>query len=201
VKTTNMKETLSALAAESAGLEASPRVRRELLAELSNRRVRSGWRRTAKWGFWPAVAAACLVAGFWIGTDRDDGIKPSTVVQTQPAISPAEVPVEPATEPVVESAPSPARGFRNTPVRSAQNGYEYAAVSPWYFHSGLPSPATARVVRTEVSQATAEQFGVYADGPQVAAEILVGDDGLARAIRFLRTVRRGPTVQTSLRQE
>jgi hypothetical protein len=78
---------------------------------------------------------------------------------------------------------------------------EYAAVTPWYFHAGLPTPATARVVRMEVSAATAQQFGVYSSGKTADAEILMGDDGLARAIRFLGPVRRNPVVRASSRQE
>lgn len=196
-----MKETLRALAAETAGMEASPRVRSELLAELSSRRKRSAWRRAARWSIWPVAAAACLVAGFWIGTDRRGKVDTPPVARIRTEPVPVEAPVEPATEPAVESAARPSRVSRNVPARFEQERLEYAAASPWFFHSGLPSPATARVVRTEVSVATAEHFGVHAEGPQVEAEILVGDDGLARAIRFLRTVRRAPAVRASLRQE
>jgi hypothetical protein len=53
----------------------------------------------------------------------------------------------------------------------------------------------------EVSAATAQQFGVYVAGKTADAEILMGDDGLARAIRFLRPVRRSPVYRASSRQE
>ena len=60
------------------------------------------------------------------------------------------------------------------------------AVTPWYFYAGLPLTGSGQVVRVEVSSATAAQFGVFAGPGLVPAQVFIGDDGLARAIRFVR---------------
>lgn len=199
MKTSDMNETLRALAAETAAEEASPAVRAALFAELAKRRkpARPVWQ---VWSLrlWPAAAAAaCLVAGFWFGTDREPkrGMKPVAQVAA-PVEAPAATVELPPPAAVVEPEVRPA-------VRRASTGstVEFAAVTPWYFHAGLPAPATARVVRTQVSVATAQHFGVMPGTAVAEAEILMGDDGLARAIRFLQPVRRTAVLPPGSRQE
>lgn len=195
-----MNETLRALAAETAAEEASPTVRAALLTELAKRReeARPVWQ---IWSLrlWPAAAAAiCLAAGFWFGIDREPKRAIEQAAQVAP---PVELPAE-AVEPAA-AAPAGVDPEVRPAVRRASAGapIEFAAVTPWYFHAGLPAPATARVVRTQVSVATAQHFGVIAGGSVAEAEILMGDDGLARAIRFLQPVRRNPVLRASSRQE
>jgi hypothetical protein len=61
-------------------------------------------------------------------------------------------------------------------------------------YSNVPAPG-GYVVRMQVSRATLDSFGVTgfatAGDPSatVAADVLVGGDGLARAVRFVREVR------------
>jgi len=69
----------------------------------------------------------------------------------------------------------------------AQNDVD--ALTPWYFNEGLPEPEAGSVVRIEVLRAAADEYGVVlpeSSSPYVNAELYVGDDGLARAIRFVR---------------
>jgi hypothetical protein len=62
------------------------------------------------------------------------------------------------------------------------------AVSPWFYHAGLPAPRSAQVVRIPVAPETARKFGVVRPPASLEAEVLIGDDGLARAIRFVRDI-------------
>lgn len=63
------------------------------------------------------------------------------------------------------------------------------ALTPWYVDEALPVAESGSVVRLEVSRATALEYGAVLPATQsgvVQAEFFVGDDGLARAIRFVR---------------
>lgn len=143
--------------------------------------MRRSW---VRWS-WPAVAAACLALGFWLGRDRE-------------AVSPvAEAPlkqmrIEAPASPILRTAEPEAMSASDGPVRrvSRPSGVEFRALTPWYFNSALPRPEYGRVVRMEVSRATAAQFGVYAARASAEAEVLIGEDGQAHAIRFVRPVRR-----------
>ena len=69
----------------------------------------------------------------------------------------------------------------------AQNDID--ALTPWYFNEGLPEPEAGSVVRIEVLRAAADEYGAVlpqSSSPYVNAELYVGDDGMARAIRFVR---------------
>ena len=69
----------------------------------------------------------------------------------------------------------------------AQNDVD--ALTPWYFNEGLPEPEAGSVVRIEVLRAAADEYGAVlpeSSSPYVNAELYVGDDGMARAIRFVR---------------
>jgi len=63
-------------------------------------------------------------------------------------------------------------------------------------YSNVPAPG-GYVVRMQVPRATLDSFGVAGFAPAgdlsatVAADVLVGGDGLARAVRFVREVRVG----------
>ena len=63
-------------------------------------------------------------------------------------------------------------------------------------YSNVPAPG-GYVVRMQVPRATLDSFGVTGFAPPgdpsatVAADVLVGGDGLARAVRFVREVRVG----------
>jgi hypothetical protein len=187
----NLRGALRLLAEETQGMEASSRVREALQRELRGRRRKSFWR-----AWWPmaAVAAACLVVGVWLGTARQQAgrvaLAPPVVAETrivEPEVTPAVVEppqpaavVQPAVRRATYTAPAAPRVAGETGSRIER------PVSPWYFYTGLPAPAQGQVVRVMVSAQTASQYGVVAMGTSVPAQIFIGDDGLARAIRFVR---------------
>jgi len=59
-------------------------------------------------------------------------------------------------------------------------------LSPWYFNTALPPSARSVMVRSEVDARTAMRFGVVSAGGTAPVEILFGEDGLPRAMRFVR---------------
>jgi hypothetical protein len=73
-------------------------------------------------------------------------------------------------------------GLRGGPEAPAP---EIRAVTPWYFNVGVPPVENGQLIRMDVPPETAARFGVVAAGP-VEADLIIGDDGLTRAIRFVQ---------------
>ncbi len=150
VKATNLESALRALAEETSRAEASPEVRGNLLAALSAQRKarRPAWQ---LWGFrlWSVAAAACLIAGFWLGSGRRDsvsgrpGLAELAVVEPKAGASPATEFSVPDSQRQPEAEPVDAGG-RTAPAAvslpARGSTIEAAAVTPWYFHSGLRPP-------------------------------------------------------------
>ncbi|WP_321473793.1 hypothetical protein [uncultured Paludibaculum sp.] len=189
----NLQSALKALADESRGAQASARVRDALRVELRsrNRRYLAAW--------WPAAAAAALILGIWLGVPRK-AVQPQppvvAVAEPEPAPRPAEVGTD---REVSQPAPTPAvtratAAYARPPrVRPAPEPVEEQPVSgtvrpltPWYFYTGLPVSTRGQVVRIRVSNETAAQFGIVAESNAIPAQVFIGDDGVARAIRFIR---------------
>ncbi len=165
----NLQRALRALAAETAAASAPDRVQRALSAEL---RARARRRRLATW--WPATAAAALLLGIWLGRPH-----PAGPPAEAPSVAAIEFAPAAAAAPAVQSAPKARLVTAATPANRG-------AVTPWFFYAGVPPVERGQVVRIRVSAATAAQFGVYGGAGDVPAQVFIGDDGVARAIRFVR---------------
>lgn len=92
----------------------------------------------------------------------------------------------PAAFGVPQSAVAASMSKPLNPKIGARPGSKEAArgITPWYFNQGLPAPVKAQVVEIEVSPSVAARLGV-ASRTAVKAELLIGDDGLTRAIRLV----------------
>lgn len=177
----HLLESLGLLAAETHAATASSRVRGQLRAELRRR----AWQRRARL-WWPALAAAAavLVLGlWWIGRPANLGIAPPPVIAAHEPVAPAVVePASPAVRPPA-AVPAP----RKAPLaRWSDRGEGEQAITPWYFNTGLPLEGSGRIVRVKVSAEAAAQFGYFTPAPTVEAQVFLGEDGMARAVRFLR---------------
>jgi hypothetical protein len=174
----NLSQALRALARETVDSQASERVRIALVRELRARRRASALR------LWlPVAAAVLIVVALWSVMDRRGAaprIPEVAAIQPQPAPMPAVLPEEPAPEPAVPAVSSAVLRAKPASTRLP------APVTPWYLNTALPASAEGHVVNVTVDQAVASQFGVYIPGPSVRAQIFVGNDGLARAIRFVQ---------------
>ncbi|MBI4889845.1 MAG: hypothetical protein HY821_04410 [Acidobacteria bacterium] len=129
------------------------------------------------------AAAAALVMGVWIG--RSHPAEPSAEPQSAAVTAPAPA-VAPVAEAVTE-VPAPAaagtpraRLVRSAPARTAP------AATPWFFYNAAPLAEKGHVVPVTVPAATAAQFGVIRGTETVPAQLFIGDDGMVRAIRFVR---------------
>jgi hypothetical protein len=146
-----LSAALRALAADDAGLGASPDVERRLVSHV---RAVSRMRRRRVWlGVSSAAAAMLLGAALFVW---------------QPA----------------GPAPSPL-----APEALAEVATEFLPLA----YSHLPMN-TGSTVRIEVPETVLVSFGIapgdFREGAgTVQADVLVGEDGLARAIRFVRTLR------------
>jgi hypothetical protein len=210
----SLRQALAEFAGETSLGTASDRVRRILLREVRARAYR-------RWAIAGLAVAATLSAVFFGITARSwsarspapqsvalEGGKPlSSSVQVQVQVPAA--PVEPGTElqagvrpatvkPASGAAvvPLPLNSKRSPRSRKPTPGGEWrrgdVVLTPWYFNTALPPSARSVMVRSAVDARTAMRFGVVPAGDTAPVEILFGEDGLPRAMRF---VRRLPTQQ------
>jgi hypothetical protein len=162
-----LSEWLRQVADADAASGASPAVRERLLEEV---RARRRMRRTA------AIKMYAMAAGLVMATAL-----PVWQLATRPAIEESQrVVTSAAGDAVVTSAPGDAE------VATAFYPLAYGAV-----------PVTrANIVRVAVSPAAVAALGVEPPGGNTSptdvllADVVVGEDGLARAVRFVRTLPR-----------
>lgn len=87
---------------------------------------------------------------------------------------------------LLRPAPTAPGGFPARPV--VNSGVE--DYTPWFVQRWSPAPVRGQVVRMRVSRGTAAAFGVrrasYRQEDAVEADVFIGDDGIMRAIRFVR---------------
>jgi hypothetical protein len=172
----SLQSALRLLADETAEARPPARIERELKGRLRRTRM-------ARYPWWIAAAAGVALVGFW--TLREESprqvTQPTTiVVEQQPVELPPVVEVEPD---VPAARPAVLRASRNS--RPNELVSELSPLTPWFYSEGLPRPARGQIVLIRVSPETASRFGVLSDQP-VPAQLLIGDDGLTRAIRLVQ---------------
>ena len=180
---------LRALARDDEKLHAPARVEAALLSafgEKSRRRARV-WRGL---GFAGAVAGVMVAAWLLMGRTRRHSVPISaTTIQ---AAQPARAPQPPAAGVVkrgLEAAARPAPRRRSRAARAggaASSAGEFIALSPWA--SSYPM-GDAMVVRVQLPRSAPALVGLPLGGGDmsgtVTADVVLGEDGIARAIRFL----------------
>lgn len=179
-RTVSLLNALRDLADQTEGARPPDRIERELKAHLQRKQM-------AKYPWWLAAAAALALAGFWAATRQGDqpvteqaGVAPAAT--QQPIVEPA-LAVDEAVEAIPVARPVAVRASRKSRPNELSRGL--SPLTPWYYSEGLPSPAQGQIVFIRVNPQTARRFGVVSDGP-VQAQLLIGDDGLTRAIRFVQ---------------
>ena len=181
---------LRAYAEETRHREAPPELEDLLRRQVSGRRklklpLRVVWMATA------AMLAVGLFAGLWLWKQVQLGTQGQGTATVLPNPAPPQtLPTSPPDLPRVGQPlamktvrPAVARPGRRESVTET---IPAQVLTPWYVNSALPAITRGQVMRIEVSQETAASFGVYAPSGAVRADLLIGDDGLARAIRFVR---------------
>lgn len=173
-------EGLRALAADGPQ-EAPPRVEERLLAEL---RRRSHARRRNLWlmGGTGAIAAAIAVL-LWIRPAPPRSVPAAAQVLRQAPQQQLPKVVVSAAAP----APHTARSARRAPARDAEVSM---AFHPLPDTDQLPPVDSATVVRVQLPLSSLRLMGVpvnqeHAD-EHIQADVLLGQDGLARGVRFVQ---------------
>ena len=195
----SLRRALAEFTVETGSGVASDRVRRTLRREM-RARSRRRWLLASL-----ATAAALAAILFGVSTRWAQPVvhSPSQTIardahapgsSTTPA--PTQI-VEPGVRPAGAATPSVAASAlrRVRPGRAAASRAPAApgdwrkgeiVLSPWYYNTALPPSARSVLVRSEVDARTAMRFGVLSAGDTAPVEILFGEDGLPRAMRFVR---------------
>jgi hypothetical protein len=173
----NLRSALQALAAETRDAGAAPQVRFNVLNEMRRRQRKA---LVLKW--WPAVAVAAMVLGVWLGMPKA-GAPVTPVIAEHSTI--AVIEPEPVVAPEAPVA-APVRNTRSATYSAPRVANQLSPLTPWYIHPGIPEARQGHMVYMDVGPETARLFGLVSAGP-MKAEVFLGDDGLARAIRLVRT--------------
>jgi hypothetical protein len=166
-------EALRALSEHDASREASPEVEARLRVQFQSHRRRRAWRRTAVW----ATAAAAAMVVFFVVTNR----KP-----------PAPAPVREVVTQAVVVQPEAALAVPvKTPRRARRSVTRPQEVVTDFFPLMDPAPPFERgqLLRVELPASAMQMVGLPVREDRLAdsvqADVLVGEEGLPRAIRFV----------------
>ena len=178
-------EALEALRDADQSREAAPHVEAHLLEQYRRRRARHLWLRASASA---AAAAAAIVMAVTMYTHRPQRALEPPAVTITPTVVPAAPPADPAVQP---SGPKPvwARPKR-VPVRRAAEVVPHEVYTDFFPLMDLAPPLErGELVRVIVPASTMRGVGMlvmasHLDDP-VEADVLIGQDGLARAIRFV----------------
>jgi hypothetical protein len=198
---------LAALAAEGPAAP-PPAVKAALMAEFRRRQKVAPIRRPVfAWAAAAGVAAA-LLAAFWVtrehrsetaGTPAPVAVQPRVAVQPPVVVQEAPMPV------AVTKTPAPvartprrvsvgAKGRPAIPVAAAARQDDSGEVATDFIEIPYTEPLRpeerADVYRVEMPRANMAMFGLPVTGgrldSRITADVLTGEDGVARAVRFIR---------------
>ena len=200
--------SLRALAAELNSVAAPDRVENFLIAAFTEQKLSQRGSRAKRWNYPRIAAAAVLLAALGIGVAAWNSM---TSIKTQEVVSAVPITSIPVTSPEGESQPGteiitaenprprPANSHRSAkrtkPVESvAATPIAETEVATDFMPIGYVSSASLQdggsVVRVELPRSTIISMGFAVNmdryGERVKADVLMGADGLARAIRFVQ---------------
>ena len=175
-------EALRALAQHDRDLQAAPEMETLLIRGFRKQRARRRWRWIAVAG----AAAACFVVAAFVTTSVTT--RPSPQVSA-PAVLPGTEAREVVTapEPMIDAAP---KGIRRARVIRRQYPRETVTDFFLWMDSAIPFDR-GQLLRVELPAGVMRSVGlpVHEDHLEdlVQADVLVGEEGLPRAIRFVKS--------------
>ena len=187
---------LRRLAEQDSGREAPREVETRLLAAFRKQKARRKWRSGLTWSLAAAAMIAVLVlAGLRHPAPPAQGVPPAQSVPPQRvATRPPQLAV--ATPPQVEStvaeqaAPVKARRPPLAPPAPPRNSQKREIVTEFFPLLDVAPPfERGELLRVTVPASTMRKVGLPVNqdrmGDRIYADVLVGQEGLARAIRFV----------------
>lgn len=195
-----LTRSLQLLAEEMEGLDAPPEVEQKLRAAFRARAATTAAAKSYTPYWLAAVAAVLLIAISVIGLRwRDDQRPQMNAVQTDPAPvkeepQPRAVEDRPVEEEPQTVSQKPRRRPVRRPPRSEVANHVTREIATDFMPLGYLNPATlqdgGQIVRVEVPRSTLVNFGLPVNmdryNEKVKADVLLGVDGMARAIRFVQ---------------
>jgi hypothetical protein len=182
--TSALQELAQAAEDEQAPWTVEAGLRRSLVAQRQPSVPRAGSRR-----YWlpAAVAAGVLVAALGYRLTYPTATGEHAMLRTPPpevAANPPAMPGDPPAPIAAERAP--------TPVARAESGVRRAAFYPLFYGDDLSTVESGVIVRVRLSRSALASLGMPVTeerrAERIEAELLVSEDGLARAIHFLENV-------------
>ncbi len=179
-----IEELLREMARSSRHQQASPELERKLAMEFRKQRMKR------LLPLWTAAIAAMIIIGIWLAPQQQHHVP--LPVRTETAVLPPpeaeiEVPVAALPEVPRQRVLVPVKKLPQQPVRQELRTSFYALGA-----SAFSGTAEGYIVRVRVPRAAMASFGLPVNqelmDQRVDADLLVGDDGTARAIRFVRTI-------------
>ncbi|HEX2270207.1 MAG TPA: hypothetical protein VHH35_11755 [Pyrinomonadaceae bacterium] len=195
-----LTRSLQLLAEEMAGLDAPPEVEQKLREAFRARSAAATVAATASRSYTPywltAVAAVLLIVIGVIALRMSDDQRPQmNVVQTEPTPIKEEPQLRAVEEEPqkVSQKPPRRRSVRRTPRPEVAN-HVTREIATDFMPLGYLNPATlqdgGQIVRVELPRSTLANFGLPVNmdryNETVKADVLLGVDGQARAIRFVQ---------------
>jgi len=175
----SVHDLLRALAEADASVEAPPELELRLREQFRSRNRQRLWRRSVLW----AASAAAVVALVFVFANRNSAVAPTTpVVVSPPAVTLPKV----SAPPISQTAVAPRR--RPTAARPHQR----EEIVTDFFPLMDPAPPFERgqLLRIELPASAMQMVGLPVHEQRLAdrvqADVLVGEEGLPRAIRFVK---------------
>lgn len=177
-----IEQLLREAARSSRGEQAGPEIERCLVKEFRKQRLK----RLMPLG--AAAIAAAVIVGVWLIPDRQASVVSVPVEEVSPQIAEPMEAVLPLSQPqqqVVKRVPARLKPPQATSreVRTAFYALDAGV---------LAEPGGTFVIRIKVPRAAMASFGLPVNqdlaDQRVDADLLIGEDGTARAIRFVRTI-------------
>ncbi len=161
---------------------APDRVEAALLAAFRQRRQSQRVGANRRWLLWPVAAAAVLAVAAFVallpGPRRIEPIRPAVATPALTAAPPALV--EPA-------APTPATRRRAAPARTKEVATDFI---PLVTQAAWGPGDSVQIIRVRVPRTDLIAFGMPLNPERafelVKADIVLGQDGVARAVRLVR---------------
>jgi hypothetical protein len=174
----SVQDLLRALAEADASVEAPPELEARLRKQFRSRKRQRLWRRSTVW----AVSAAAVIALVFVFVNRRPTVAPvNPVVVSTPPVTLPEV----SAPPLSQTAVAP----KQRPMARPQRRQEIVTD---FFPLMDPAPPFERgqLLRIELPASAMQMVGLPVHEQRLAdlvqADVLVGEEGLPRAIRFVK---------------